>query len=90
MNIKKIIGITVVLVFAIMTFTTKNNLKMNNIGTIDLYSLSSISMANAEDSGGGGIVCNCTWLGRCKARGHGANCANFAGNGNCQDYNGNC
>jgi hypothetical protein len=42
--------------------------------------------------GGDRIKCKCTTLGRCKASGSGAVCAQSepGGNINCSDYDGNC
>lgn len=59
---------------------------------LGIISLSAVPLM-AEDEvlpGEGGVNCNCTLLGKCKASGSGAHCAGSEGNINCQDWNGNC
>ncbi len=81
---KKILGILGIVMFAIMLFY--NTESVNNTQKSNLIEM---NIANAI-SELPGVDCNCTLLGKCKASGSGAHCAEFPGNGNCQDYNGNC
>jgi hypothetical protein len=85
---KKLLGIIGIVVFAMTMYLNTSDMKVND-KTINLISLTSSNIANAE-SGSFGVNCNCTLLTSCKANGTGAHCAGFTGNGHCQDYNGNC